>query len=177
MALEQGDSSSSKSQVPTLTTIDLNVSQYKETVEKMSTEMFHIHTSMVAVNEEQENAYLKNKLKCASEIEAVLRERLEKNEVKLKSFKNASELIGQYHEKNKPCANIAIGLDYEGLNNKKKSVSDKGKSTETENVPIMLKKVESPLFKACEVNFSEEELIIKQEIADEDKQKKNDETT
>ena len=206
MALEQGDSSSSKSQVPTLTTIDLNVSQYKETVEKMSTEMFHIHTSMVAANEEvsrlkkineklesekqetelllveldtakQENAYLKNKLKCASEIEAVLRERLEKNEVKLKSFKNASDLIAQYHEKNKPCANIAIGLDYEGLNNKKKSVSDKGKSTETEDVPIILKKVESPLFKACEVNFSEEELIIKQEIADEDKEKKNDETT
>ncbi|KAL8110822.1 hypothetical protein AgCh_026529 [Apium graveolens] len=150
MALEQGDSSSSKSQVPTLTTIDLNVSQYKETVEKMSTEMFHIHTSMVDANEEQENAYLKNKLKCGSEIEAVLRERLEKNEEKLKSFKNASELIGQYHEKNKPCANIAIGLDYDGLNNKKKSVSDKGKSTEAENVPIMLKKVESPLFKACE---------------------------
>ncbi|KAL8108912.1 hypothetical protein AgCh_025128 [Apium graveolens] len=149
MALEQGDSSSSKSQVPTLTTIDLN----------------------------QENAYLKNKLKCASEIEAVLRERLEKNEVKLKSFKNASDLIGQYHEKNKPCANIAIGLDYEGLNNKKKSVSDKGKSTKTEGVPIILKKVESSLFKACEVNFSEEELIIKQEIADEDKEKKNDETT
>ncbi|KAL8095602.1 hypothetical protein AgCh_036862 [Apium graveolens] len=101
MALEQGDSSSSKSQVPTLTTIDLNVSQYKETVEKMSTEMFHIHTSMVAANEE-----------------------------------------------NKPCANIAIGLDYEGLNNKKKPVSDKGKSTETEDVPIILKKVESPLFKS-----------------------------
>ncbi|KAL8102972.1 hypothetical protein AgCh_027488 [Apium graveolens] len=177
MALEQGDSSSSKSQVPTLTTIDLNVSQYKETIEKMSTEMFHIHTSMVAANEEQENAYLKNKLKCATEIEAVLRGRLEKNEVKLKSFKNASELIGQYHEKNKTCANIAIGLDYEGLNNKKKSVSDKGKSTETEDVPIILKKVESPLFKACEVNFSEEGLIIKQEIADEDKEKKNDETT
>ena len=37
MALEQGESTSSKSQVPTLTTIDLNVSQYKETVEKMST--------------------------------------------------------------------------------------------------------------------------------------------
>ncbi|KAL8108306.1 hypothetical protein AgCh_024675 [Apium graveolens] len=177
MALEQGDSSSSKSQVPTLTTIDLNVSQYKETVEKMSTEMFHIHTSMVAANEEQENAYLKNKLKCASEIEAVLREKLEKNEVKLKSFKNASDLIGQYHEKNKPCANITIGLDYEDLNNKRKSVSDKGKSTETEDVPIILKKVESPLFKACEVNFSEEELIIKHEIADEDKEKKNDKTT
>ena len=52
MDFEQRDSPSSKSQVPTLTTIDLNVSQYKETVEKMSTEMFHIHTSMVAANEE-----------------------------------------------------------------------------------------------------------------------------
>ncbi|KAL8091719.1 hypothetical protein AgCh_034108 [Apium graveolens] len=102
MTLEQGDSSSSKSQVPTLTTIDLN---------------------------------------------------------------------------NKPCANIAIGLDYEDLNNKRKSVSDKGKSTETEDVPIILKKVESPLFKACEVNFSEEELIIKHDIADKEKEKKNDETT
>ena len=106
--------------------------------------MFHIHTSMVAANEEvsrlkkindkiesekqeaelllveldaakHENAYLKNKLKCASETEAVLREKLEKNEVKLKSFKNASELIGQYHEKNKPCANIVIGLDYDAV--------------------------------------------------------------
>ena len=129
MALEQGDSSSSKLQVPTLTTIDLNVSQYKKTVEKISTEMFYIHTSMVAANEEvsrlteineklenekqeaevllveldaakQEIAYLKNKRKCASEIEAVLRDKLEKNEVKLKSFRNASELVSQYHEKN-----------------------------------------------------------------------------
>ncbi|KAL8121129.1 hypothetical protein AgCh_018045 [Apium graveolens] len=153
MALEQGESSSSKSHVPTLTTINLNVSQYKETVEKMSTEMFHIHTSMVAANEEvsrltkineklesekqeaelllvelktvrQENPYIKNKLKCASEIEAVLRKKLEKNEVKLKSFKNASELIGQYHEKNKPCGNIAIGLGYDALNNKKKDIED-----------------------------------------------------
>ena len=125
----------------------------------------------------QENAYLKNKLKCASETEAVLRQKLEKNEVKLKSFKNASELIGQYHEKNKPCANIVIGLDYNALNSKKKNIGDKGKTTEAENVPTILKKVDSPMFKACEVNFSEEELIIKQEIADEDKEKKNAEAT
>ncbi|KAL8089739.1 hypothetical protein AgCh_039288 [Apium graveolens] len=161
MALEQGDSSSSKSQVPTLTTIDLNS-------EKQETELLLVELDTV----KQENAYLKNKLKCASEIKAVLREKLEKNEVKLKSFKNASDLIGQYHEKNKSCANIAIGLDYEDLNNKRKSVSDKGKSTKTEDVPIILKKVELPLFKACEVNFSEEELFIKQDIADEDKEKK-----
>ncbi|KAL8112054.1 hypothetical protein AgCh_019671 [Apium graveolens] len=41
----------------------------------------------------------------------------------------------------------------------------------------MLKKVDSLMFKACEVNFSEEELIIKQEIDDEDNEKKNAETT
>ncbi|KAL8100302.1 hypothetical protein AgCh_032522 [Apium graveolens] len=98
-------------------------------------------------------------------------------EWKLKAFRNASELVGQYHEKNKPCANIDIGLDYDALNNKKKNISDKGKVTENENVPAMLKKVGSPLFKACEVNFSEEELIIKQEITDEDSEKKSANST
>ncbi|KAL8099176.1 hypothetical protein AgCh_031736 [Apium graveolens] len=169
MALEQGKLSSSKSQTPTLTTIDLNVNQYKETVEKMSTEMFHIHTSMVAANEE-------NKLKCANEIEAVLREKLEKNKVKMKSFRNTSELVGQYHEKNRPCANIAIGLDYDAMNDKKKIVGDKGKAKKTENAPTFLKEVNAPIFKTCEVNFSEEELIIKQEITDEDKEKKTEES-
>ncbi|KAL8104912.1 hypothetical protein AgCh_028905 [Apium graveolens] len=100
-----------------------------------------------------------------------------KNEVKLKSFKNASELVGQYHEKNKPCANIAIDLDYDTLNHKKKDIGDKGKATENENIPAMLKRVVSPMFKACEVNFSEEELIMKQEIDDEDNEKKDAEAT
>ena len=79
----------------------------------MSVEIFHIHTSLVVATEEvsrltkaneklksgkqnmdlllvelesvkQENEYLKNKLKCANEIETVLREKIEKNEVKLK---------------------------------------------------------------------------------------------
>ncbi|KAL8119364.1 hypothetical protein AgCh_016764 [Apium graveolens] len=200
--IAEGESSSSKSQVQTLTSTDLNVNQYKEIVEKMSTTMFHIQTSMVVANEEvrrltklneklesekqeaelltvelealkQENGYLKNKLNCANEIEVVLREKLEKSEVKLKSFKNGSELVGQYHEKNKLCANIAIGLDYNTLNSKKKNTDDRGKATKSENVPAMLKNVGSPVFKTCEVNFSEEELIIKQEIVDEDNEKKN----
>ncbi|KAL8089641.1 hypothetical protein AgCh_039212 [Apium graveolens] len=206
MALEQGESSSSEPQVPTLTNTDLNMNQYKETIEKMSAEMFHIHTSMVDVNEEvstltkineklenvkqgnkllivelealkQENGYLKNKLKYANEIEAVLREKLEKNELKLKSFNNVSELVGQYHEKNKPCANIVIGLNYDALNSKKKNIRDKYKATENGNVPAMVKKVGSPVFKACEVDFSEEEFIIKQEIADKDNEKKNANST
>ncbi|KAL8108544.1 hypothetical protein AgCh_024854 [Apium graveolens] len=186
--------------------LELEANQYKEIVEKMSVEMFLIHTSMVAATEEvsrlskaneklevekqdlelrliefetvkQENEYLKNKLKCASEIEAVLRKKIENNEIKLKSFRNSSQLVGQYHEKNKPCANIAIDLNYDALNSNKKNEGDKGKTTVNENVPAMLRKVDSPLFKACEVNFSEEELVIKKELADEDKKMKNEETT
>ncbi|KAL8103208.1 hypothetical protein AgCh_027664 [Apium graveolens] len=156
MALGQGESSSSKSEVPNLTIIDLNTSQYKETVEKMGVEMFYIHTSIVAANEE-----LKNKLKCAGEIEAVLREKLEKDEVKLKLFRNASQLVGKYHEKNKTCANIAIGLDYDALNNNKKNEGDKEKAIANQDVPALLRKVDAPFFKACEVNFGEEELVIK----------------
>ncbi|KAL8113115.1 hypothetical protein AgCh_020442 [Apium graveolens] len=47
MAFEEGEATTLKSKVQTLTTIDLNASQYKETVENMSVEMFHIHTSLV----------------------------------------------------------------------------------------------------------------------------------
>ncbi|KAL8135071.1 hypothetical protein AgCh_009913 [Apium graveolens] len=106
-------------------------------------------------------------------LELEAKEKLEKSEVKLKSFKNASELVGQYHEKNKPCANIDIGLDYDAFNIKKKNTGDRGKATMNKNVPAMLRNVGSTVFKTCEVNFSEEELIIKQEIADEDNDKKN----
>ena len=69
--------------------------------------------------------YLKKKLKCASDFEAVLREKLKKNDVKLKSFKNVSQLVGQYHEKNKPFSTVAIGLDYDGLNRNKKNEGGK----------------------------------------------------
>ncbi|KAL8132505.1 hypothetical protein AgCh_008119 [Apium graveolens] len=161
--------------------LELEANQYKETVEKMSIKMFHIHTSMVEATEEtvkQENEYLKNKLKSASEIEVVLRERIENNEVKLKSFRNAaSRLVGQYHEKNKPCENIAIVLDYDALNNNKKVEGDRSKTIIDEYVPVMLRKVYAPLFKACEANFSEVELVIKQELVDEDNEKKCTKTT
>ena len=48
-------------------------------------------------------------------------------------------------------------------------VGDKGKAKKTENAPTFLKEVNAPTFKACVVNFSEDELIIKQEIDDLDK--------
>lgn len=43
---------SSKSVLPTLTTIDLTASQYKNTLEEMSVEMFNIHTSLLTANKE-----------------------------------------------------------------------------------------------------------------------------
>ncbi|KAL8147041.1 hypothetical protein AgCh_004672 [Apium graveolens] len=156
-------------EVSRLTKIYEKLENEKLENEKQETELLLVELEAV----KQENAYMKNKLKCATEIEAVLREKLEKNEVKLKSFRNASELVGQYHEKNKPCANIAIGLDYDALNNKKKAVGENGKANKNDDVPAILKKFGSPMFKACEIDFSEEELIIKQEITDEDKEKKN----
>ncbi|KAL8099421.1 hypothetical protein AgCh_031884 [Apium graveolens] len=159
MALEQGESSSLKSE--------------KIEIEKQELELQLVELEIV----KQENEYLNNKLKCASEIEVVLREKLEKSKVKLKPFRNASQLVGQYHEKKKPYANIAIGLDYDALNSNKKNESDKGKAITNQDVPVMLRKVDAPLFKACEDNFSEVELVIKQELADEDNEKKNEETT
>ncbi|KAL8098141.1 hypothetical protein AgCh_031060 [Apium graveolens] len=47
------------------------------------------------------------------------------------------------------------------------------KESVSKEVPVVLQKVNAPLFEAREVNFSEEELIIKQEIADKDEDKKN----
>lgn len=46
------ESSSSSAHVPIPTTLDMCTSQYKKTVEDMSTEMINIHTSMLAANEE-----------------------------------------------------------------------------------------------------------------------------
>ncbi|KAL8110501.1 hypothetical protein AgCh_026281 [Apium graveolens] len=171
MDLEQGESSSSKSEVPTLTTTDLKTSQNKETVDKMSVEMFHIHSSMVAATEKV------SRMSKTNEKLEIEKQELELQLVELETVKNTSQLVGQHREKNKPCANIAIGLDYDALNSNKKNEDDKGKAIADQDVPIMMRKVDAPLFKACEVNFSEIELVIKQELADEDNKKKSEETT
>ncbi|KAL8113620.1 hypothetical protein AgCh_020808 [Apium graveolens] len=114
------------------------VSRLSKANEKLDSEKQKFDLLLVELETvKQENEYLKNKLKCATKIEAVLSEKLEKNEVKLKSFRNASQLVGQYHEKNKPCANIAIGLDYDALNNNRKIEDDKGKATASEDVPAI----------------------------------------
>lgn len=54
------DGESSSSQVTTLVTTEMYVSEYEETVERISTEMFHIHTKLTAVNKEITKLTVKN---------------------------------------------------------------------------------------------------------------------
>ncbi|KAL8121958.1 hypothetical protein AgCh_018621 [Apium graveolens] len=94
----------------------------KGTVEKMSVEMFHIHTSMVAATEKMN--------------------RLSKVNEKLEIEKQELEL-----QLNKHCANIAIGLDYEAGSSQKKSQIDKENESVNKEVPSVLQKANAALFK------------------------------
>ncbi|KAK1355317.1 CCHC-type domain-containing protein [Heracleum sosnowskyi] len=153
---DDGDSSS---QVPILTSLDMTPSQYKKTVEDMSTEMFNIHTSMLVANEEidrltakileltekneelalkivnldglkKEVEYLKNKVICVEQIETALREQIAENELKIRSFKNSSELVQTYHKEHTEDNKVRVGFNYEKDKGKKKT---KGKGKETFN--------------------------------------------
>ena len=49
------ESTPTSSKVSLLSTVEMSNSDYKQTVEDLSVEMFNIHTSMLAANEENEN--------------------------------------------------------------------------------------------------------------------------
>lgn len=100
--------------------------------------MFNIHTSLLTANEEIDRLtkndkltkrndelealvvtvdslshdveYLKNKLICASQIETALREKLAKNELKIKAYKDSANIVKNYHEKHKTNAKVGIGF-------------------------------------------------------------------
>ena len=52
MAKSDEESSRSSSQVPSLILLDMSKAEYKHTIEDLSAEMFNIHTSLSAANEE-----------------------------------------------------------------------------------------------------------------------------
>ena len=60
MAHSKDDDESDSNQVPTLTTVDMSVDEYKSVVEKLSVEMFNLHTSLTASNEELAKVTSKN---------------------------------------------------------------------------------------------------------------------
>ena len=56
------ESTPTSSKVSLLSTVEMSNSDYKQTVEDLSVEMFNIHTSMLAANEENEKLALKVKM-------------------------------------------------------------------------------------------------------------------
>ena len=56
------ESTPTSSKVSLLSTVEMSNSDYKKTVEDLSAEMFNIHASMLAANEENEKLVLKVKI-------------------------------------------------------------------------------------------------------------------
>ncbi|KAK1376694.1 CCHC-type domain-containing protein [Heracleum sosnowskyi] len=195
MAKSEEVSSSSSSQVPSLVLLEMSKEEYKQTVEELSAEMFNVHTSLTAANEEiarltklnetltsendmlllktsrleslaQENAKLKNELACAKEIEKFLRNEISENEFKIKAYRNSSKQLQDYHEKHTEDQKVGIGFEY-GRRPGKEIVSQDC-STGVSVKPHVLKKINKPIFKLYELEFDEEAMIIKQQLDDED---------
>ena len=110
------ESTPTSSKVSLISTVEMSNSDYKQTVEDLSVEIFNIHTSMLAANEENEKLvlkvkmletrneeleltcvsmldlkqkieYLKNKDKCNQEVGSALRSKLSEVEETLKAYK------------------------------------------------------------------------------------------
>jgi gag-polypeptide of LTR copia-type/Zinc knuckle len=197
MARSDDEASTSSNQVPSLVLLDMSTAEYKQTIEELTAEMFNVHTSLSAANEEiarltilnealnsekeillsktnpldsleLENAKLKNDLICAKEIEAFLRKEISANEFKLKAFSNASRIIQGFPEGHTNIKESRVGIGYEyGRRPGKEAVSNDCSESAAVK-PHVLKKVSKPIFKIAEKEFDESLLLIKQELLDED---------
>ncbi|KAK1394275.1 hypothetical protein POM88_013331 [Heracleum sosnowskyi] len=182
MAKSEEAPSSSPSQVPSLVLLDMSKDEYKQTVEELSAEIFNVHASLTAANEEiarltksnneltsendllllktnrlesltQENAKLKNELACAKEIEEFLRKEISENEFKIKAYRNSSKQLQDYHEKHTEDQKVGICFDY-GKRPDKEIVSQDC-STDATVKPHVLKKLNKPIFKLSELEFDD----------------------
>ncbi|KAK1370836.1 hypothetical protein POM88_036928 [Heracleum sosnowskyi] len=173
----------------------MSIDEYKKTIKDLSAEMFNVYTSLSAANEEitrlsklnetlkseneslvlktssldslaQENAKLKNELKCAKEVEEFLRNEIAENEFKIKAYKNSSKIVQDYNDKHTENQSVGIGFSYGRRPGKETVIQDCSGNAAVK--PTILKKVKTPIFKASEIEFDEEAMLIKQEILDED---------
>ena len=144
----QDEASSLNNQVPIISSIKMSNVEYKMLVEKLTSEMFNVHTTMTTANEEiqklyasnskliegnehlelslvniealkQEVEYLKKQIVCAEKIKKVLSDKLVENALKIKDYHNSSVLMSSYHDKNQESCKIGIGFDYEDTKDKK----------------------------------------------------------
>ena len=175
-------------------------------VEEHSIETINIHRSMLALEEEnaklvlknqmldaknqklelvvvaiedlrQKNEYLKNKVKCNSEIEVALRKQVSELETKLQAYKNSANIAKEITDKQFLKKKTAIGFDYSSKKSRKKHVEDLVQSnTFNDGVPHVLKNVSNPMFKKpTSEPLNEQEMLIKQEMLVEDQEKHDDE--
>ncbi|KAK1357145.1 hypothetical protein POM88_050401 [Heracleum sosnowskyi] len=182
----------------------MSTDEYKKTIKDLSVEMFNVYTSLSAANEEitrlsklnetlkseneslvhktssldslaQENARLKNELKCAKEVEEFLRNEIAENEFKIKAYKNSSKIVQDYNDKHTENQTVGIGFSYGIRPGKETVIQDCSGNAAVK--PTILKKVKTPIFKAAEIEFDEEAMLIKQEILDEDEVSSKDDVT
>ena len=138
------ESTPTSSKVSLLSTVEMSNSNYKQTVEDLSVEMFNIHTSMLAANEENEKLalkvkmlearneelelacvgmldlkhkieYLENKDKCNKEVESALRTQLSEVEETLRAYKISANVSKVELDKKLNINKTCIGLGYEDL--------------------------------------------------------------
>ena len=138
------ESTPTSSKVSLLSTVEMSNSDYKQTVEDLSFEMFNIHTSTLAANEENENLvlkvkiletrneelelacvgmldlkqkieYLENKDKCNKEVGSTLRSQLFEVEETLKAYKIFANTSKIEQDKKLNINKTCIGLGYQDL--------------------------------------------------------------
>lgn len=117
----------------------MTIDECKHTVEKLSIDMFNIHTRMIATNEKivklnaknamlntrneeleltdvhtknlkHEVEYLKNKVLCVDQIENALREQIFENELQIKAYKNLYTLVKSHHDNHQEKCKEAMKL-------------------------------------------------------------------
>lgn len=204
MMADSSEESPDSSQVPILTTLDLSLAEYKSTVHDLSVEMFNVHTSLLASetenaklvqnvktleakNEElglvsvsiedlkQKNEYLENKVKVNVEIEAILREKISMLELKLNAIYNSANVSEEIIKGQMINQSTAIRFDYSKKMGKRQMNFTETPVSDKVEVPSVLHNVEVPIYqKPVSDPITEETLIIRLEIFEEDMEKKKE---
>ena len=187
---DSSEASPQSSQVSFMTSIDMSLSEYKHIVDDLNLEIFNIHTSMLAAEEEnarlvlkikkleskneelelvvvaienlrQLNEYLENKVKVDKEVEDALVAKVSGLEVKLQAYKNSANIAKGIIDSQSIDKKTAIGYDYSAKKkNKNTAIFFETTSSVKENVPHILKDVDNPLFKKADSEPLNEQSLL-----------------
>ena len=117
----------------------------------------------------QRNAYLKNKIKCMTEVEAYLRKEIEEIEFKFKPYQTLAFKAREVIDKQTIHNTTTICYDYGRKKNKNKVKVTKQISNITKDVPHILRNINAPIYKMSSTEpLDTVEILIKYEILLED---------